>query len=226
MQSTQNSSTYYAENFNQFKSPLETYLPEAVASLVEEYFEITTIATNLISCTPTTQNKFFKKINHSEQHLSLKDIGLDSMKQLTPFLRTFGPRIKIINLTKESFSTEIIHLISMNCLKLNSLSLDLYSKLTDKELFHLKDLPLKELSLSYCKQITDEGLSHLKDLPLKKLNLSHCKQITDEGLSHLKDLPLKSLNLTNCNLITDKGLDQMNANPPLSSMFKKILFWG
>ena len=83
------------------------------------------------------------------------------------------------------------------------------NKVTDDDLFYLKDLHgLSVLELQNT-QITDQGLVHLIGLTeLWRLDLSDT-QITDQGLAHLGKLTsLKYLGLSNTQ-VTDSGLKEL-----------------
>jgi hypothetical protein len=88
------------------------------------------------------------------------------------------------------------------------------TKITDKDLKHLKPMVgLKQLFLKHTR-ITDKGLKHLKGLTnLQSLDLESTR-ITDKGLEHLKGLAkLRSLDLEGTRT-TNEGVKRLRKAIP------------
>jgi Leucine Rich repeat len=84
-----------------------------------------------------------------------------------------------------------------------------YSRVTDSDLKHLRDLT--EITHIYLNEtaITDAGLQHLEGLTqLRELSLEHT-DITDDGLKHLPGLTSLRVLRLGYTPITDVGLNQL-----------------
>jgi hypothetical protein len=93
------------------------------------------------------------------------------------------------------------------------------TKVTDKDLEHLKNL--KHLQILYLNHtgIGDEGLEHLTGLnDLHTLSI-HSTKMTDKGLAHVAKMPNLRVLIICGNPITDEGLQQLRAMSNLQEIY-------
>lgn len=107
---------------------------------------------------------------------------------------------------------EIKSLTQLTHLGLNDIYL-----LDDKVLLSIAQLKkLEFLSLQCCSEITDLGVKYISSLPLLKiLDLGFCK-LTDSSIQYLRLLPqLRELYVDNCKKITAKKFEELEKNKDL-----------
>ena len=92
-----------------------------------------------------------------------------------------------------------------------------HTKITDKSLEYMSELPLRELDLS-ADAITDAGLSYLAKIPtLKKLTITETG-ITDAGIATIARLPRLHVLIAAATKITDKGVSSLVSVPGLERL--------
>jgi F-box and leucine-rich repeat protein GRR1 len=152
------------------------------------------------------------------QSLDLTRCGAVESQALRVGLFQFGSSLRSLNLSALSSSgTDAdIELLVTNCLLLEELSLERWSRLTDRAVIVIggRLRNLERLNLTFLHRITSDGLRQFARLcsrRLFELFLGKCSNITNEGIIQLsQNTPqLRRIYLAGCRVITDEAILQL-----------------
>lgn len=174
---------------------------------------------------------------NSQPEKSLLEFGLYTVNTIIPFVSQYGSKLRTLNLTGITVTTEsTVEILNQcpnieflkiggNCLEdeafitlagftnLQTLDLSHSTIITDETLDRLLlQRHLRELKLHQCCRITEVGLEALSNIAhqLTLLDLSHCKA-SDESLASVinRASQLSTINISDCKHITDVTLTNL-----------------